>query len=50
LHFESLRDLAKYRNDDGTLPRVLIVPANIILHVIIDPQPAPAPAAEAKPQ
>jgi hypothetical protein len=43
LGFDSLRELAPFRNEDGTLPRVLILPAKVIVRVTIEPNP-PEPA------
>ena len=49
LHYESMADLAKYRNEDGSLPRVLIVPAGFVVRVTVNPQPAPpSPASQPK--
>jgi hypothetical protein len=42
LKYDSLLDLARYRDSDGTLPRLIIVPSKLIFSVTLSPMPVPA--------
>lgn len=42
LHIRSLEDLRKYRLKDGTLPRILVLPADCVVRMKVEEPPPPA--------